>query len=189
MGELVDTDLLRQRRLRPFQYATGAGLRWCLVIVAHSGSRPTPVGAGFDHSVADRCLLVGADRPAPGPLEAPPSQRLLDTDQRRPAEPRAAPDTAASHHDTALGVVTNPDELTGRPHGPAADAGTERGYEVLPASASSPGVPPAASPDAPGSAPWDHSAAETASPPSAGCQTISPASFWTHSPSAHSSPA
>ena len=34
----------------------------------------------------------------------------------------------------------------------------------------------------------DHSAAETASPPSAGCHTISPASFSTHSPSAHSSP-
>ena len=38
------------------------------------------------------------------------------------------------------------------------------------------------------SAARDHSAADTASPPSAGCQTISPASFWTHSPSAHSSP-
>ena len=32
----------------------------------------------------------------------------------------------------------------------------------------------------------DHSSAETASPPSAGCQTISPASFSTHSPSAQS---
>ena len=46
------------------------------------------------------------------------------------------------------------------------------------------GLSPGSSPEAT----RDHSAAETASPPSAGCQTISPASFSTHSPSAHSSP-
>src|SRR5581483_8060038 len=42
------------------------------------------------------------------------------------------------------------------------------------------GSDPAGAASAP-STPWDHSAAETAVPPSAGCHTISPASFWTHS--------
>ncbi len=50
----------------------------------------------------------------------------------------------------------------------------------------SPGGTGTASSDSSDVSPNDHCSADTASPPSAGCQTISPASFSTHSPSAHS---
>src|ERR1035437_2367947 len=58
----------------------------------------------------------------------------------------------------------------------SAGAGTGASSAVAVGGASSaPSVAPA---------PCDHWEAETASPPSAGCQAISPASFCTHSPSA-----
>src|SRR5664280_292026 len=150
-----------------------------------------------------------------GPIERLTLHRPIETPRRVPTEPRTPAGLMQADLERGVTLPHHPNQLVGGARPSASDAGPQRSY-AEPSSAelpSEPSSPPAASEaagstgseavsvevaavssTAPGtssapSAPCDHSVADTAVPPSAGCQTISPDSFWIHSPSAHSSPA
>src|SRR5665213_2200401 len=97
------------------------------------------------------------------------------------ADSATAPSGAPSAASVASDSLASDSSTAPSPVSPSTAAG--------PASPSTTAALPAPTTSSAPSAPSAHSVAETAEPPSAGCQTISPASFWIHSPSAHSSPA
>ena len=156
----------------------------------------------FYDSVTKRTYRSRLHLGTKGPAEGLTPGGLLDTGYRRQVggltctDPGAAAGKAPTDLQRPGAVAGDAHQPVDGCHPAAADAGS---YRLRLSPTVGPGAgdhryvaasPVAGSGVAPsGTAPSAvsaHISADTASPPSAGCHTISPASFCTHSPSAHS---